>query len=153
MNRRETHLRETHLSDDELIDRLYGLGDAAHECPQCDRRLRAMEQRRVEIAAATSVSGDFLAAQRRGIYSRLGQSPKLQLSWAPATVAALCLAVAGLFVLRTSAPIPAPSVASHAVSHSDSAAADEQLFSDVYAMEQSSEPRAAAPIHALIEEN
>jgi hypothetical protein len=145
--------RETHLSDDELIDRLYGLGDAAHECPQCDRRLRAMEQRRVEIAA-TPVSGDFLAAQRRGIYSRLGQSPKLQLSWAPATVAALCLAVAGLFVLRTPAPVPAPSgVVSHAVSHSDAAAADAQLFSDVYAMEQSSEPRAAAPIHALIEEN
>ena len=143
-----------HLSDDELIDRLYGLGDHAHECAQCDARLRAMEQRRVEIAAATPVSGDFLAAQRRGIYSRLGQSPKLQLSWAPATVAALCLAVAGLVVLHTSAPVPAPSgLVSHAVSHTDAAAADAQLFSDVYAMEQSSEPRAAAPIHALIEEN
>jgi hypothetical protein len=43
-------------------------------------------------------------------------------------------------------------VVSHLVLHTD-AAADAQLFSDVYAMEQSSEPRAAAPIHALIEEN
>jgi hypothetical protein len=143
-----------HLSDDELIDRLYGLGDRVHECAQCDARLRAMEQRRIEIASATPVSGDFLAAQRRGIYSRLGQSPKSQLSWAPATVAALCLAVAGLVVLHTSPRVPAPSgVSSHAVSHPDAAAADAQLFSDVYAMEQSSEPRAAAPIHALIEEN
>ncbi len=143
-----------HLTDDELVDRLYGLGDHAHECAECDARLRAMEQRRVEIAAAAPVSGDFLAAQRRGIYSRLGQSPKLQLSWAPATVAALCLAVAGLVVLHTSARVSAPSgVVSHAVSHTDAAAADAQLFSDVYAMEQSSEPRAAAPIHALIEEN
>ena len=31
--------------------------------------------------------------------------------------------------------------------------ADAQLFSDVYSMEQSTEPRAAAPIHALFEEN
>jgi hypothetical protein len=28
---------------------------------------------------------------------------------------------------------------------------DEQLFSDLYSMEQSDEPRAAAPIHALFE--
>jgi hypothetical protein len=150
MNR---HLSDAHLSDDQLIDRVYGLGDAAHECAQCDRRLRAMEQRRVEIAAVTPVSGDFLAAQRRGIYSRLGQRPKVQLSWAPATVGALCLAIAGLVVLRTPERVPVPAgVVSQAVSHTD-AAADAQLFSDVYAMEQSSEPLAAAPIHALIEEN
>jgi hypothetical protein len=45
-----------------------------------------------------------------------------------------------------------PVAAPHSVSHADPAA-DAQLFSDVYAMEQSAEPRAAAPIHALIEEN
>jgi hypothetical protein len=151
MNR---HLTGAHLTDDQLIDRLYGVGDAAHQCDQCDRRLRAMEQRRVEIAAAAPFSGDFLAAQRRGVYARLGQSPKVQLSWAPATVAALCLAIAGLVVLHTPARVPAPSsVVSQTVSHTEAAAADAQLFSDVYAMEQSSEPQAAAPIHALIEEN
>jgi hypothetical protein len=142
-----------HLTDDELIDRLYGLGDPAHECAQCDARLRSMEQRRAQVAVAAHVSGDFLAAQRRGIYSRLGQPLKSQWSWAPATVAALCLAVAGLVGLHTSSRVPAPpGVVSHLVLHTD-AAADAQLFSDVYAMEQSSEPRAAAPIHALIEEN
>jgi hypothetical protein len=150
MNR---HLSDAHLSDDQLIDRLYGLGDAAHQCAECDRRLRGLEQRRGEIAVATPVSGDFLAAQRRGIYSRLGQRPTVQLSWAPATVAALCLAIAGLVVLRTPERVPVLSgVVSQAVSHTD-AAGDAQLFSDVYAMEQSSEPLAAAPIHALIEEN
>jgi hypothetical protein len=151
MNR---HLTDAHLSDDQLIDRLYGMGDPAHQCAECDRRLRGLEQRRAEIAVATPVSGDFLAAQRRGIYSRLGQRPKVQLSWAPATVAALCLAIAGLLVLRTPERVPVPSAAvSQVVSRTDTTAADAQLFSDVYAMEQSSEPLAAAPIHALIEEN
>jgi hypothetical protein len=143
-----------HLSDDELIDRLYGLGDRVHDCAECDRRLQAMERRRAEIASSTPVSGDFLAGQRRGIYSRLGQPPKPRLSWAPATVGALCVAAAGLIAYhsspRTTAPLPV--AAPHSVSHADPAA-DAQLFSDVYAMEQSAEPRAAAPIHALIEEN
>jgi hypothetical protein len=142
-----------HLSDDELIDRLYGLGDSVHQCAECDRRLREMERRRAQIASSAPVSGDFLAAQRRGIYSRLGQQPRSRLSWAPATVGALCVAAAGLIAYHSgrpaSAPMPVP--AQYSASHSD--AADAQLFSDVYAMEQSAEPRAAAPIHALIEEN
>jgi hypothetical protein len=140
----------THLTDDELIDRLYGLGDPAHECAQCGARLRAMEQRRAEVAVSTPASGDFLAAQRRSVYSRLGQPSRSHWSWAPATVAALCLAVAGIMVLHTPGRVPATPPG--AVSHTD-AVADAQLFSDVYAMEQSSEPRAAAPIHTLIEEN
>ena len=142
-----------HLSDDELIDRLYGLGDRMHDCAECDRRLQAMERRRAEIASSTSVSGDFLAGQRRGIYSRLGEPPKSRLSWAPATVGALCVAAAGLIAYHVAPPAPPPPVSvQHSVAHPD-AAADAQLFSDVYAMEQSAEPRAAAPIHALIEEN
>ena len=140
----------THLTDDELIDRLYGVAAPAHECAECDARLRAMELRRAEVAVSAQASGDFLAAQRRSVYSRLGQGSTSHWSWAPATVAALCLAVAGIVVLHTPGRVPAP--APGAVSHID-AAADAQLFSDVYAMEQSSEPRAAAPIHALIEEN
>jgi hypothetical protein len=138
-----------HLSDDDLIDRLYGVSDSTHECAECARRLRAMERRRAEISSAVPVSGDFLAGQRRGIYSRLGESPKPRLSWAPATVAAVCLAVAGVVVFHTAAPVPAP--ATHVAAESDTAN-DAQLLSDVYSMEQSAEPRAAAPIHALIEE-
>jgi hypothetical protein len=143
-----------HLTDDELIDRLYGVGDHAHDCSECAGRLGAMEQKRAQLAAALPVSADFLAAQRRGVYSRLGERLNARWNWAPATAAALCLAAAGVVAYSTSmyhgpARVSAPSVA---VSHPD-AAADAQLFSDVYAMEQSAEPRAAEPIHALIEEN
>ncbi len=149
-----------HLTDDQLIDRLYGVGDDAHDCADCAGRLRAMEQKRARLASAAPVSADFLAMQRRGIYSRLGERLHSRWNWAPATAAALCLAAAGVVAYSTStyhgaarypgtARASAPSVA---VSHQD-AAADAQLFSDVYAMEQSAEPRAAEPIHALIEEN
>jgi hypothetical protein len=146
-----------HLNDDQLIDRLYGVSDFAHQCKECDTRLRAIERKRAELASPAPVSVDFLAAQRRAVYSRLGERPKSRLAWVPATAAALFLVAAGVVVSHKSypgsAPISGPSgVVSHAVSHPD-AAADAQLFSDVYAMEQSAEPRAAAPIHALIEEN
>jgi hypothetical protein len=51
------------------------------------------------------------------------------------------------------APIVAQGVArgvAQGVAHSE--VSDEQLFSDVYSMEQSDEPRAAVPMHALFED-
>jgi hypothetical protein len=143
-----------HLNDDQLIDRLYGVSESAHRCNECDGRLRAIEQKRAELASPAPVSVDFLAAQRRAVYSRLGEQPKSRLHWVPATAAALFLVAAGVVVSHNSyhgvAPVSGPSAV--AVSHPDTTG-DAQLFSDVYAMEQSAEPRAAAPIHALIEEN
>ncbi len=42
-----------HLSQDELLDRLYGLGGdgVAHvrECEECSSRLQALERRRAEV--------------------------------------------------------------------------------------------------------
>jgi hypothetical protein len=58
------------------------------------------------------------------------------MKWAPA-LAASCLLAVGVFLYRP-APAPHPAVVS-----------DAQLFSDVYSMEQSVEPRAAEPIHEL----
>jgi hypothetical protein len=150
-----------HLTDDQLIDRLYGVDDSAHQCTDCADRMRAMEQKRAEHRSPVPVSADFLAAGRRAVYSRLGEQPKSRMNWVPATAAALFLVAAGVVVSHTSyrsvAPVAGPSATvSHAVSHSDAAKSQEmdaQLFSEVYAMEQSAEPRAAAPIHALIEEN
>jgi hypothetical protein len=145
-----------HSTDDELIDRLYGVVDGAPHCAECEARFRAMERVRGEARKLGETPADFLAAQRRAIYSRLGQRMNegvSRLVWAPATVGALCLIAAGLFVYHAAEPVPVPvHPATHvAAAHVDSE--DSQLFSDVYAMEESSEPRAAEPIHALIEEN
>lgn len=153
-----------HLSDDELLDRMY-LGEvhaserAPHlqECAECAGRLQAMERRRTEVgsaaaAAESAISNEVLIAQRRTIYARLDRPVSVHARWAPAALAAVFLLVMGVFLARPHAayhpalsPDPAPGVA---VSGEVNA---EQLFSDLYSMEQSVEPRAAAPIHALFE--
>ena len=145
----------THLNDDELIARLYGVGENRHECVECARRQRALEQQRSNLAAPVKAPTDFLAAQRRRIYARLGEKPRRSaLAWVPAMAAALCVA-AGAFVYHDRAPRPAAHPVRHSafVAPAHDPSSDAQLFSDVYSMEQSAEPRAAAPIHELIEDN
>ena len=143
-----------HLTNDELLDRMYGLGESAvpqhlRECEECSSRLQALERRRAEVAAvAPPVSNEFLMAQRRTVYSRLDQTASGHVRWAPAALAAACLLVMSVFLARphlayrpAHLPDPAPGVELN----------QEQLFSDLYSMEQSVEPRAAAPIHGLFE--
>jgi hypothetical protein len=133
-----------HLNDERLIEQLYGVSSDPHveNCQECSLRLNQMRERRAELAAVPPVSNSFFAAQRREIYARLGRPVPSRVRWAPAMVAAACLLVAGLFVYR---PATTP------VTHTD--VADAQLFSEVYSMEDSTEPIAAAPIHALFEDN
>jgi hypothetical protein len=151
------HLTNGHLSSDELLDRLYGLGEAEgkaslhlQECAGCADRLRAFEQRQAETAASPEVSSEFLAAQRRGIYARLEDGPQLHSRWAPALAAAFALAV-GLFWVYP-AHHARPQVPNRPAPAARTEITDEQLFSDVYSMEQSDEPRAAVPMHALFED-
>jgi hypothetical protein len=134
-----------HLTDDELIDRVYGIENdgSSHlsECGECTARWHVFEQRHRDMIPATPVTAEFLAAQRRSIHSRLDRQPSTRLKWAPALVAACLLAVAVLVNRPAAVPVP----------HAD--AGDAQLFSEVYSMEQSTEPRAASPIHELFEDN
>jgi hypothetical protein len=144
-----------HLSDDELIGLLYGLGDGENHlerCPDCGERWNAMHRAlgmaRAE-AAAPEISARKLAAQRVRIQERLERpsSGSHAWRWVPVATAASLLA-AGLFLRQSSSvPQPAPS-APTAVN----AEADAELFTDVYSMEQDVEPRAAAPIRALFQE-
>jgi hypothetical protein len=148
-----------HLSNDELLDRMY-LGDCPphlEECAECAGRLQAFERRRTEVgsaaaAAESGISNEVLAAQRRAIYARLDQPVSVHARWAPAALAAVFLLVMGVFLARPHAAyhpaLPSDSATGVAVSGEVNA---EQLFSDLYSMEQSVEPRAAAPIHALFE--
>ena len=143
-----------HATRDELVDHLYGIGRGGLEphlrqCRECASRYRALERawHRItsEAAFGPEASSEFLAAQRRAVYARLEERPGGQVPWAPALAAALLLAV-GLFFYyplgHASRGAPPPAYAE---------ISDEQLFSDVYSMEQSAEPLAAAPIHGLFE--
>ncbi len=90
-------------------------------------------------AAEPEVSADFLAAQRRAIYGRMGEpGPRLTRRWA-LSLAMILLAVAGGLTFERHRP-SAPAIS------------DEQLFSDLSAMEQRAEPQAIQPIHSLFEE-
>jgi hypothetical protein len=162
------HVNNQHVNDDALVDRLYGLSSEDHEahlagCADCARRWEGMRRIRADInaqmTASEPVSTEFLAAQRRRIYARLGESPQTgwrKAAWAPALAATALLAI-GIAVYR---PVPSQGtahVASHMAGGAQTAprpdADDAQLFADVYSMEQSSEPSVAAPIHTLFVDN
>lgn len=94
---------------------------------------------RTRTLAEPEVSQDFLAAQRRSIYRRIGEPHRhaVTLRWA-LSVAMLVLLVASFAVERVRRPAPAIS--------------DEQLFSDLANMEQRTEPKAIQPMHGLFQE-
>jgi len=133
-----------HWTSDEMIDLLYGLKKRdrhLEECEQCARQWKALLERHAQHAAAPSLPSEFLAAQRRSIYTRLGRVPQHagRVLWAPAIAAAACVFAVVAFLAH---PKPSPPPVD---------AADAQFLSEVYSMEQSAEPRAAEPIHALFE--
>jgi hypothetical protein len=110
-------------------------------CRECGRRWSEMQAIRADFAGSQVLSTRQLAAQRQQIWDRIEQpAPPLALKWAPALAVAFLIAM-GVFLFRPATPVPP------VTSESDS-----QLFTDVYTMEQTVEPRAAAPIRALFEE-
>ena len=158
MNRPQQHLQK-HLSDDELIGLLYGLGnieDAESHlagCSECDERWSAMHRAlgmaRSASAKTTEISARRLAVQRQQILERLEQPLPVSLGWrwVPVATAASLLAAAMFLYQRPSVPQSAPPATAAVNAESDA-----QLFTDVYSMEQDVEPRAAAPIRALFQE-
>ena len=136
-----------HLDSDVLVDAYYGVcGDPAavrahlSECETCTERWNDLARKRSAAVQPMDVSSEFLAAQRRKIYERLEQpAPKLRRLWVP-TAATVALLTAAIFAFR-----PSPEAARPEIN-------DAQLFSDVYSLEQSYEPSAAAPFQALFEE-
>lgn len=143
-----------HLTTDELVDRLYGVRGVDHleNCAECADRLRRFEEQRAMAVETLPESNEFLAGQRRNIYARMGERPQAGMKWVPALAAAACLAVVGLVAYHPGqiAPQMSPQMTAQAAKQDIDAA---QLFSDVYSMEQSMEPIAAKPIHAIFEQD
>jgi len=145
-----------HLSDDDLIRRLYGIGeedDHLAACSDCSDRWLAIQNvirsARAEQPRAPEMTGRKLAVQRQQILAKLDQplAGSLLWRWVPPAAAASLLAAA-LILSRPTTPVTPPPAATAAVN----AEADAQLFTDVYSMEQDVEPRAAAPIRGLFQE-
>jgi hypothetical protein len=136
-----------HWSEQNFIDHVYGLGPRDGHldvCGDCRARAELNNARRKQVTGAPEVSHEFLAEQRRRIHHRLEtqRSPVFRLL--PAFGAVLLLLLGFFFLYRPARPpaLPGP------VSSSDA-----QLFSDIYALEQTSEPHVATPVEALFQEN
>jgi hypothetical protein len=144
----------SHLSQDELLDQVYGLrSDDSHvrNCADCSSRLQALLETKARLGVEPPVSNEFLTVQRRAIYARLDRAAAAQMRWAPAFAVACVLAM-GLLLYR---PQPASQYQPERPAETTAARVElnnEQLLSDLYSMEESVEPRAAAPIHGLFEE-
>jgi hypothetical protein len=137
-------MKDRHWSNDDLLQRLYGLRpDDPHlaECEDCRRRWLALGEARRHALAEPEIAADVLERQRREVYRRLGEND-FPMAWRPL---APVLAMAALFVLGTvllrPVPEPQPSLAS-----------DTQFFAEIDSELSSAEPRAAEPIHALFED-
>lgn len=145
-----------HLSDDQLIDLLYGIGDGDSHlevCPDCDARWAEMQRAlgRTRVESAVEISARRQAAQRQQILDRVETRPAHHRDWLPAAAAASLLAI-GLFFSWSSSPhrsVPPPQSPAPAAASAES---DAELFTDVYSMERDVEPRAAAPMHALFQQ-
>jgi hypothetical protein len=97
-------------------------------------------RRQTQSLPEPEVSSEFLAAQRRSIYRRLDEPHRQwpSLRWALSLAMLLLMLAGGLTLERR-----------HKAAQTIS---DEQLFSDLSAMEQSNEPKAIQPMHELFRE-
>jgi anti-sigma factor RsiW len=131
-----------HWTENDFQKWLYGLKEAdSHlaSCGECRAELERLHAARRRILAAPKVSEEFLAAQRRSIYNRLNHATRnfAPLRWA--------LSAAMLLVLVVGFTLP------HLRQSPVTLTNDEQLYSDLAAMEQTSEPKAIQPLHKLFE--
>ncbi len=136
-----------HLGEDALLDAVYGIAGSAAEahlrrCADCAQRLHEWHEKRAAAVESVEISSDFLAAQRKKIYERIERPARKHWLWAPGLAAACALAI-GVFEYH---PVAKEQPQRHAE------ISDAQLFGEVYSMEQSLEPAAAAPARALFEE-
>jgi hypothetical protein len=125
-----------HWTEEDFKQWLYGLKNAdlhLEECPECRG-----ERDRLELVRARSMEPPDIS-QRRSVYRRLyePQHSWVALRWA-LPVAMVLVMVFGLTLQRGRRPAATIS--------------DEQLFSDLTAIEQSAEPKAIAPMHKLFEQ-
>ncbi len=144
-------MMQEHWNEDRLIDHLYGIApadDHLRSCEECGARLGGMRTaRRSAVVAEGEVAAHFLAAQRRRIEACI-ERPR---EWSFGVTQALGVAATVLLavLLSTPAPEPEPSLAS---SGAGVVSVDAQLFAEISEMVESTEARAAAPIHALFSE-
>ena len=137
---------QSHWGEQEFTRWMVGLQEEdehARACPRCQAELARLLAVRKSVTAESEVSPEFLAAQRRSIYSRLHEPARHWMRmriWAPVSAGVVLAAIGVALMLPRAAQQPLVS---------DS---DQKFFTEISSMEQSSEPRAIQPIRNLFEE-
>lgn len=134
----------SHWSDDDLLDGLYGIkppDEHLGACEECHRRWERLQLRREELCAPEiQVSQEFLARQRQAIYERLVLKPRwFNLQPAP-VLATLLLFFVILTVFRSTPLKPPPASMS-----------DAEVFEDIFNIASSIELSAVKPVQSLFE--
>lgn len=132
-----------HWTEQDFIDHLYGIGSHAGHldvCAGCQARWAEIRAVRGSILEDLEVPNEILARQRRNIYRRLGRDTHPAAKGLMPAFAVVLLLLLGFFFMRPGPPANSP-------------VSDAELFSDIYTVEQSSEPGVARPMRALFEEN
>ena len=138
---------DKHLTDDELVARLFGVGPkGAHleNCPDCAHRWEAIRYRYENRRGTYSeVAEARLTAQRIAVDARLkDKTRKLRLILVPSFGAVAVLLLIALIVFKPTSPKQqAPDTIS-----------EDQVMEEVYQMSLSSEPEAIEPVQSLFEE-
>lgn len=143
-------MRDKHYTDEELIERLYGLGpNDGHldRCSHCSKRWNAMVARKAAATGAEPyITPGFLAEQRHAVSSRIEGGTRPRILWRAASACAgVTVLVVGLMVYQPGEKPKSELAASVTVT-------DAQLYADISAVAETPEPLAATPIRGLFDE-
>ena len=137
-------MENRHWTDEDFVDRLYGVGpanDHLEACEPCRRQWERYLRRRQSLRAATpEIAPDLLAAQRNAVLVRLQDRPHPFRFGLLPSFAALLLVMVILTVFR---PAPQP--------RSVLAPPDTELYEDVFSLVSSTSPSAVEPLESLFE--
>ena len=127
-----------HYTDEELIERLYGLdSNDGHLdlCPECRGRFAAMEARRTLVTGREPhITPGFLAEQRHAVFARIDKPGTPRMFWKAATAfAGMAVIVVG-FLSYHPANVPAPQPDPVAT------VSDAQLYADISSVVETPEP-------------
>ena len=137
---------DMHLSEDELLDRLYGISGRSDVrldlCSECRGRWNALSKARSSQLARQQpdLTEAFLSHQRVKLMSAIER--RAARPWLPGPLPALAAAMVCAVAVVLSLPKPAPEP--YRIS-------DAQFFSEVYSVAESNAPRSAEPIQNLFQ--
>lgn len=146
-----------HLTDDQLIERLYGVSDDSHfdACPECQGRAQALDHTRAQFVAQSTPPAAYFHRQRRSILARIGEPVRKQVFgsiWVPASLAVVLSM--GLVITRLALPEPGREAATAAMHEGEEMIEILQpgWFEETYSVMRIPEPQAASPIRGLFTE-